>query len=471
MNYDDLLTRLDHALQAFRGRRDRGAAARALPRRARRRVPGHRPDPVADRAARVRRRGHDARAHRRPETGDLRLPRRRRLRVPRSRRGSRRRRARWTSTGAATRRWSTPTTRCSATRSSATRGSCTGGCERRRATSRRGCRARPRRAALRVRVVHREDPSVATTYNGFAAADSARAHIAEDLASDVVALLDSGASIEDRADDGTVCDRRTVSPGDVAVLVRRNADAELVRDALGARRRAGGARGRRQRVRHAGGDRVAAPARGARAPDVGRARRGRRADVVPRVERGRGRHGERRALGGAARPAAPVGARAAHARGRGAGRDDHALRARPGARARHPRRRAAPHRPAPHRRAAARRGDGGAARDHRADDVAAPPDRRRGRRARHRGAQPPARVRRRGGAGADDPPQQGARVPDRVPAVPVAPVAGDADRRAGELPRPGFRGCAEGRRRARGSRRIARTGRARSPSSAGRTCG
>jgi exodeoxyribonuclease V beta subunit len=90
----------------------------------------------------------------------------------------------------------------------------------------------PETAALRVRVVHREDPSVATTYNGFAAADSARAHIAEDLASDVVALLDSGASIEDRADDGTVCDRWTVSPGDVAVLVRRNADAELVRDAL-----------------------------------------------------------------------------------------------------------------------------------------------------------------------------------------------------------------------------------------------
>jgi exodeoxyribonuclease V beta subunit len=90
----------------------------------------------------------------------------------------------------------------------------------------------PETAALRVRVVHREDPSVDTTYNGFATADSARAHIAEDLAGDVVALLDSGAVIEERTDDGAVCDERTVSPGDVAVLVRRNADAELVRDAL-----------------------------------------------------------------------------------------------------------------------------------------------------------------------------------------------------------------------------------------------
>ena len=90
----------------------------------------------------------------------------------------------------------------------------------------------PETAALRVRVVHREDPTVGTTYNGFAPADPAREHIACDLAADVVRLLDSGAVIEERADDGAVCDRRTISPGDVAVLVRRNRDAELVRDAL-----------------------------------------------------------------------------------------------------------------------------------------------------------------------------------------------------------------------------------------------
>ena len=47
------------------------------------------------------------------------------------------------------------------------------------------------------------------------------------------------------------------------------------------------------------------------------------------------------------------------------------------------------------------------------------PDRRGRLRHRRRGAQPPAGVRRRGRAGADHPPQQGPRVPDRLPAVPV----------------------------------------------------
>ena len=56
MTYDDLLTRLqaDARRAARRGRR--APAARALPRRARRRVPGHRPGPVGHHAARVRRR-------------------------------------------------------------------------------------------------------------------------------------------------------------------------------------------------------------------------------------------------------------------------------------------------------------------------------------------------------------------------------------------------------------------------------
>ena len=90
------------AARAGGGRR--AAAARALPRRAGRRVPGHRPDPVGDPAARVRRRRDDAGADRRPETGDLRLPRRRRLLVPGGGRGGRRRARRWRSTGAATRR-------------------------------------------------------------------------------------------------------------------------------------------------------------------------------------------------------------------------------------------------------------------------------------------------------------------------------------------------------------------------------
>jgi exodeoxyribonuclease V beta subunit len=88
----------------------------------------------------------------------------------------------------------------------------------------------PDPAPLRIRVVDRSD--VPRTPKGFAAADGTRAHIAEDLAGDVVALLDSGARIEERADDGAVTGDRIVAPGDIAVLVRRNRDAELVREAL-----------------------------------------------------------------------------------------------------------------------------------------------------------------------------------------------------------------------------------------------
>ena len=86
MTYDDLLTRLSDTLDGRERRRRRRAAARPLPRRARRRVPGHRPDPVGDHAhARSATATVDARAHRRPEAGDLRVPRRRRLRLPRRR--------------------------------------------------------------------------------------------------------------------------------------------------------------------------------------------------------------------------------------------------------------------------------------------------------------------------------------------------------------------------------------------------
>ena len=85
MTYDDLLTRLSSTLAGEGGAVAGGASARALPRRARRRVPGHRPRAVADHADRVRRRRGDARADRRSEAGDLRVPRRRRLRLHRGR--------------------------------------------------------------------------------------------------------------------------------------------------------------------------------------------------------------------------------------------------------------------------------------------------------------------------------------------------------------------------------------------------
>jgi len=89
----------------------------------------------------------------------------------------------------------------------------------------------PVSSPLRVRVVPRDDVGV---HNGHARPDPAREHIARDLAADVVALLTSDATIEVRSQDGDVVRHEHVSPGHLAVLVRRNRDAELVRDALDA---------------------------------------------------------------------------------------------------------------------------------------------------------------------------------------------------------------------------------------------
>ena len=88
----------------------------------------------------------------------------------------------------------------------------------------------PEASPLRVRLLDRNDVGTA---NNFALVDPARAHIAEDLAADVVRLLDARATIQERREDGAADgEPRVVRPGDVAVLVRRNVDAELVRDAL-----------------------------------------------------------------------------------------------------------------------------------------------------------------------------------------------------------------------------------------------
>jgi exodeoxyribonuclease V beta subunit len=94
----------------------------------------------------------------------------------------------------------------------------------------------PSGAALRVRVVHRGEPAIDLTYNGFASTGSARAHIARDLAADVVRLLSSGAEIEHRTRDGEPVTREAICPRHVAVLVRTHATADLVRDELHAAR-------------------------------------------------------------------------------------------------------------------------------------------------------------------------------------------------------------------------------------------
>ncbi len=92
----------------------------------------------------------------------------------------------------------------------------------------------PRPEPLRLRVVHRDDPSIEKTRYGYAGNDSSRRHIACDLAGDLVSLLSSGARIERRAEDGTVLGHEPVRPGHVAVLVRTHRQAALVRDALDA---------------------------------------------------------------------------------------------------------------------------------------------------------------------------------------------------------------------------------------------
>jgi exodeoxyribonuclease V beta subunit len=95
------------------------------------------------------------------------------------------------------------------------------------ANQRSRLRGAPSDAALRIRVVARDEPGIARTDKGFAKVDSARAHIARDLAADVVALLSRGAKIDAA---------KPVCPGDIAVLVRTNANAELVAQQLHAAR-------------------------------------------------------------------------------------------------------------------------------------------------------------------------------------------------------------------------------------------
>ncbi len=90
----------------------------------------------------------------------------------------------------------------------------------------------PQSAPLRVRVVHRDEPTISLTNKGYAGKPSAREHVAKDVAADLVALLSSGAQIEARSDDGAAVGRKTVCPGHVAVLVGTNREAALIRDAL-----------------------------------------------------------------------------------------------------------------------------------------------------------------------------------------------------------------------------------------------
>jgi len=94
----------------------------------------------------------------------------------------------------------------------------------------------PTDAALRVRIVHRDEPSIEQTNYGYARAPSARGHVARDLAADVVRLLASDASLEHRAPDGGPTGTEPICPRHVAVLVRTHANADLICEQLAAAR-------------------------------------------------------------------------------------------------------------------------------------------------------------------------------------------------------------------------------------------
>jgi exodeoxyribonuclease V beta subunit len=79
-------------------------------------------------------------------------------------------------------------------------------------------------AALRVRVLPRDQPAIALTAGGYASAPTARECVAKDVAADIVGLLSCGAQI-----DGV-----PVRPGDIAVLVQSHRNASRVHSELAA---------------------------------------------------------------------------------------------------------------------------------------------------------------------------------------------------------------------------------------------
>ena len=96
--------------------------------------------------------------------------------------------------------------------------------------------AAPDNTPMRVRVVSRDDPTIERTPSGLLRAPAVREHIAKDLAADIVELLSSEATIEQRDHDGTSSAREPICAGDIAVLVRTHSHADLIRTALDAAR-------------------------------------------------------------------------------------------------------------------------------------------------------------------------------------------------------------------------------------------
>ncbi len=86
-----------------------------------------------------------------------------------------------------------------------------------------GLHGLPVETPLRVRVVAREGPDVRQTRTGWSSAQSAREHIARDAAADIAGLL----AAEPTREQG-----QALGAGDVAVLVRKNSQAQVIKTAL-----------------------------------------------------------------------------------------------------------------------------------------------------------------------------------------------------------------------------------------------
>jgi exodeoxyribonuclease V beta subunit len=89
----------------------------------------------------------------------------------------------------------------------------------------------PVEAPFRVRLVTK-DNGLSTTKNGGVRKDAATAFVASDLAGEVVDLLKSGAELVGYTDADSERSRRPLDPGDLAVLVGTNRQAQMVLDAL-----------------------------------------------------------------------------------------------------------------------------------------------------------------------------------------------------------------------------------------------
>jgi exodeoxyribonuclease V beta subunit len=92
-----------------------------------------------------------------------------------------------------------------------------------------GLTGAPVAAPLRMRVAMREDLS--QTPRGYARAADARRHVVCDVAADIVTLLISGARVAAAGERGAGT-TETVQPAHIAVLVRTNRQAAMIREAL-----------------------------------------------------------------------------------------------------------------------------------------------------------------------------------------------------------------------------------------------